>query len=108
MPNSGFHLVGTGLILVETNKRQTPFSNKVIMKSGFNLEHTKQLCFKLDQETWLCRTHLAHFVNKKCTILDYIKQYFTLFDKFGPVWTRSETFQTTWIILNRFENFVPF
>ena len=39
---------------------------------------------KLDQGTWLCRTHLNGFVDKIWTILDHIRLYYTIFGLFGP------------------------
>ena len=64
--------------------------------------------YKLDQETWLCRTHLDDFVDKNWTLLDHIRPTYTIldhFDNFGLFWTRYENFRKFFDHLNRFETF---
>ncbi len=47
---------------------------------------------KLDQETWLCRTHLGDFLVKIWTILDHIRSYYTNMDQFRQMWTQLDPF----------------
>ena len=42
---------------------------------------------KLDQETWLCRTHLDDFVGNILTILYHDRSYYTKLDSLGPFWS---------------------
>ena len=42
---------------------------------------------KLDQETWLCRTHLDDFLDDPWTILYHIRLYYNILDHFGSLWT---------------------
>ena len=42
---------------------------------------------KLDQETWLCGTHLDDLKDNIWTILDHIRSYLTVSDHFGPFCT---------------------
>ena len=57
---------------------------------------------KLDQETWLCWTHLDDLVDTIFTILYHVRPYYTILEHFGQGMNHSGQF---WIILNRFEKF---
>ena len=41
--------------------------------------------YKLEQDTWLCRTHLDDFLVKLWTILDHFRPYHIIFETVGPL-----------------------
>ena len=62
-------------------------------------------CYKLDQETWLCRTHLDDSFVKVYTILDHITldnilSYLNLLDLFKPIWFSLDMFVTVWTCID--------
>ena len=58
---------------------------------------------KLDQETWLCRTHLDDFVDDPWTILYHIRSYYNILDHFGPFWIILDHLRPTLTILHHLE-----
>ena len=61
---------------------------------------------KLDQETWLCLTHLDDLQDHIWTILYNIRSYYTTFDHFGLVWESLYNLRQTLTILDNFEQFL--
>ena len=60
---------------------------------------------KLDQETWLCWTHLDDLKDNMLTILDHIRSYYNLF-QFGPFWIFLDHLKPTLTILDIFVEFL--
>ena len=92
------------------------------IKRNTNIKNTKIRYKKLDQETWLCRTHLDDFIVKIWTILDHTRtrlslvikaillnlwsillyhlgQLKTIEDYLRPYWTIYDHFKLIWIFL---------
>ena len=117
IPNSRIHLARqtekrfffSGKGGKSRNKEYTPAAPLAPVSGLECLQRDYKLCrlntvfqYKLEQETWLCRTHLDDFVDKAGAILGHSKPYYTILDNFGPFWTRYEPF---WTILDNFERF---
>ena len=65
--------------------------------------------YKLDKETWLCRTHLDDILVKVQTILDHIRPYnisylifADLLNLFRPIWNILNLFGHTLTHLDQF------
>ena len=58
---------------------------------------------KLDQETWLCRSHFDDLKDNIWTILDHIRSHYSIFDHFGTFCVISYHLRPTWTILDHFE-----
>ena len=61
---------------MEKKKRKTRWGEFCLVNFLMISLFSEQL--KLDQETWLCRTHLDDIVVKNWTILDHIRSYHTI------------------------------
>ena len=65
---------------------------------------------KLDQETWLCRTHLGICLVKLLTILHHIRPYhiiFNLLDLFEPIWINLTCLDVFGPIFTHLYQFAP-
>ena len=76
---------------------------KISEDQVFQKKHSKAGALKLDQETWLFRTH--DLQDKIWTILDNSRSYYTILDQFGPVWIMLYHLTPTLTIWDSFEQF---
>ena len=67
---------------------------------------TPGLGTKLDQETWLCWTHLDELQDNIWNLLDHIRSYYSILENFGPVWIILYDLRTTLTILDNFHKFL--
>ena len=58
------------------------FLRTIVKLSRGLKEFNEKKVYKLDQETWLCRTHLDDFEETNCTILVPNIPYYTTFHHF--------------------------